>query len=288
MRFLTSVLVLFYLAVPLAVHAQDPNHDDQDKDDRLGDFEKAATDDSQKKDDTDGKKDDRSGKKHRHGGKHDDTDDEDAEDYGWFADLMIGMGKVTFFTVVGGGGISWVRVHGSSDPEWTSMAPPRITGEPGIPFFRLDAFYQDVESDIQAADVSGEIGYGPFAFQYRHTHYTQDRPDNDLDLSQILGLYRMSFTEYVEVDLGFGSMTLDGENRHSGFEFSVPVTIQPSPYLGGRFRPAWGYMTPNTVKDFTLVLTGSLRFASLQAGYRWVSAGGVSLNGPVVGIAFHF
>jgi hypothetical protein len=163
-----------------------------------------------------------------------------------------------------------------------------MTGEPVIPFFRLDAFYQDVESDVRAVDVSGELGYGPLAFQYRHTHYTQDRPDNDLDLGQALGLYRMSFSQYVEVDLGFGAMTLDGVNRRSGFEFTVPLTIQPSPYVGARFHPAWGYLSHNTIKDFTLLLTGSLRFASLEAGYRWVSVGGVSLDGPVIGAAFHF
>lgn len=271
--FLPLLLAVLCLGIPRAAFSQEP--DPRDDDDRLGDFEGAATDDD---DDSDSQDKD----KHKH--HHDDDDDDDA----WVGELVFQMGEAAVMSVVAGGGISWVRVHGSSDPEWAGMASPRMTGEPVIPFFRLDAMYQNVESDIQAADVSGEIGYGPFAFQYKHTRYTQNHPDNDLDLSRALGLYRMSFSQYVEVDLGFGSMTLDGVNRRSGFAFTVPLTVQPSPYLGARFQPAWGYLGANTVKDITLLATGSLRFATLEMGYRWVSAGGVSLNGPVIGAAFHF
>jgi hypothetical protein len=277
--FVLLLLAALYLLSPLPGYAQDPEPAD---DDHLGDFEDAATDDDADKDkdqnkDQD-KEHDKNHKKHKH---HDDDGD------GWAGEAFLQFTETAFLSVFAGGGASWVRVHGSGDPEWAEMAPPRLTGEPVIPFFRMDAYYQNVESDVTAVDVSGELGYGPFAFQYRQTHYTQKRPDNDLDLSQILGVYRMSFSQYLEVDLGFGSMTLDGVGRNSGFEFTVPVVVQPSPYVGARFRPAWGYLG-DTVKDMTLVATGSVRFVSLQMGYRWVSAGGVSLNGPVIGAAFHF
>lgn len=82
-------------------------------------------------------------------------------------------------------------------------------------------------------------------------------------------------------------MVVEGEGERSGFSLTLPLRIQFSRYFGLSFRPSWGWISSNTISDIELGLAGSLRFVSINAGYRWVSAGSASLNGPMIGAAFH-
>jgi hypothetical protein len=97
----------------------------------------------------------------------------------------------------------------------------------------------------------------------------------------------MSFSQYVEIDVGLGQMIVRGEGESSGFSLALPLRIQFSRYFGLSFRPAWGWISSNTISDVELGLSGSLRFVSLNAGYRWLSAGSASLDGPMIGLSFH-
>ena len=94
-----------------------------------------------------------------------------------------------------------------------------------IPVVCLELRYQHVESDVSALDGRAEIGYGPVGLAVRGTHYAEESPADELDIVQWHGLYRMSFTEYVGIDIGFGSMTLHGDKRSSGLSMTVPVRI---------------------------------------------------------------
>ncbi len=164
---------------------------------------------------------------------------------------------------------------------------PRELGEPLIPFFQLSAGYQHVDSDVSAANTRLEAGYGPVAFDVNWTRYKEDGVDNDLDLSEWYALYRMSFAQYLEVDLGLGTMVIAGERQRSGLSMTTPVRIQPVRNLGIAIRPAWAWIDENTISDVELTLSASVWFASLDAGYRRVKAGSSTLDGPVVSLVFH-
>lgn len=91
----------------------------------------------------------------------------------------------------------------------------------------------------------------------------------------------MSFGPYVETDLGFGSLTLQGDDTTSSFLFSVPVLIHPDKHWGLEFRPAWS----DRVSDYDLAALLTWRYASVKAGYRWVNSPHASLNGPYIGLS---
>jgi|GEM_PF-1395706 len=193
---------------------------------------------------------------------------------------LAGLMLLIFFY---GGGSSWERM----DPSATNIEP-RQPGEPALPLVRFDLSYQDVESDVYAVDGRLELGYGPFGLEYRQTRYEESSPDTDLDLIQIHGLYRMTFSKHVELDLGFGAMILDGEDRSSGFSFSCPLRVRFTDMWGVEGKAGWAIIHDNTVSDYDLDVLFTLGYASIHAGYRWVDSGNADLNGPYAGLSLHY
>ncbi len=160
----------------------------------------------------------------------------------------------------------------------------RAPGEPVIPFTRMDLHLQHIASNLFAVDSRAEFGYGPVGLTVRHTAYRESDPKDTLSVTQAAFLYRMSFSKYVEVDIGIGQGFISGEGRHVGLLATFPIQVQTGRPLGFQFRPAFY----QGVEDYDLGLLFTRPFSSYQAGYRWVEAGESRLNGPYIGASFHY
>ncbi|MCK4739880.1 MAG: hypothetical protein KAT46_08015 [Deltaproteobacteria bacterium] len=164
----------------------------------------------------------------------------------------------------------------------------RKDGDALIPFARIDLSVQDVASDVVAFDARAEFGYGAFGAQVRRTTFNEENTKDVLDLLQSHILYRISPVEQFEVDLGLGTVTLNGGEVHSGVSFTMPVMVRFHEYLGFEYRPAWASINGNHIEDYDYALIIGSRFASLRAGYRIVQSWNNSLEGPYLGLALHF
>ena len=182
-------------------------------------------------------------------------------------------------TLLYGGVSSLQRVSEFDAPDPDVI--PRTLGEPLIPFARMDVAYQAVESDVESLDVRGEVGYGPVGIHLDFTRYWEETPADDLNLIRVLGLYRMSLGPHVEADLGFGVLTVRGDETTSKFLFSLPIAVHPSKYWGMELRPAWA----DRISDYDVAVMLTRDFVSLKGGYRWVRSPNESLNGPYVGLS---
>jgi hypothetical protein len=233
-----------------------------------------------------------------HANRHEDNDTSDDEDAGIGASIAAavgtGMFKMTLFGLGYGGATSWYRVREAEPgqapaPGMAEMYIPYIPREPGeplIPFVALNAGYQNVESDVNAMNARLEAGYGPVAVFASWTRYQEDHPDVEMDLVEVYGLYRMSFGEHVEIDMGIGTMDLSGAAERSGMSMTTPLKIQPTPRFGLAFRPAWGWMEEGSISDYELVASVGLPYVALNGGYRWLKNGDASLDGPIVDLQF--
>lgn len=245
---------------------------------KLDDFEQGAT--KKSKCDPTGRdcdKDDKDDKDHK-----DDKDYEgDADDLsiaGFLADVFVNVFQV-------GGMNSWDRVQAVEPDPVPSPVGRRQLGEFTTPFLRLDAVYQDIESDVDAMDYRAELGYGPVAVHYNLTHLNEDDPDDALVLHRLYGMYRMSFGSRFEWDFGAGILTIDGDDRNTGFSFTMPLIAKFIDWLGAEFRPAWSVVNDNNIHEYDLGLLLGKQYANVKAGYRWISAGAESLNGPYAGLS---
>ncbi len=220
-----------------------------------------------------------------------DTTSSYSSDSGGGSGWAMLFAEVFYMTFIYGGASSINRMRPPDAVDAESPIeglPVKNKGEPVIPYLRLDAFYQDTSSSVQAIDGRIEVGWGPIGLQYRHTRYDEDRPDDSMDVSQWHVLYRMSFSQFVEVDMGFGSMTLKGNREYSAFSFTLPVQVRTPWGIGVEYRPAWSTINGNSVRDHTLSAGYGLRFVSASIGYRWFNVGDASLQGPFIGASLYF
>lgn len=177
---------------------------------------------------------------------------------------------------------SWYRVASPAKCREMGMTMRHI-GDPTLPILRMEADYRYVSTDVRAIDLRFECGFGPLGVQYNTTNYQEQYPTDSLTISQIYGLFRISPSPAWEVDLGFGSMILDGNKRTVKDSFTLPILYHPrNSHVGFEIRPAWA----SRLQDYdaaALFTTGSF---SLKAGYRAVLSPHDSLSGPYVGAAF--
>jgi hypothetical protein len=213
------------------------------------------------------------------------TSDKDSDDDEGFWDSIF---RGIFDTVIAGAGkISWYRVKGARN-ENSQFIKPRQPGEELIPFFRIDSQYQHVSDDVSAIDLRAEGGYGPIGVQVRNTHYREKSPDYRLDLTQVYGLYRMSFGNNVEVDFGLGPATLKGKSHNNGTSVTLPFLVNAGEWIGFEFRPSWTYINNNQVTDYDFAMDLHYRYTAMRLGYRFLHSEHRSLDGPYIGVSFRF
>ncbi|MCM0080538.1 hypothetical protein L4X63_02940 [Geomonas sp. Red32] len=241
----------------------------------LGDFEKDATKDDQTEQSS----------RHKHGHHDDDSSSSSSDSDG--SEVAEAIVAVLLGGFVYGGMESWYRATGTAPETHGNVSPPepRPIGSALIPILRVDLAYQPVEHHVDALDVLAQVGYGPVAAQVRHTSYWEGPTSDTMSQTQVHALYRMSFGSHFETDLGFGALVLDGKQTTSGFSFTMPVLIHPSPNFGLEFRPSWSDLNGNTIEDYDMAVLMGAGPCSLKLGYRWFMSENVTLKGPEVGLS---
>jgi hypothetical protein len=197
------------------------------------------------------------------------------------------FGEVLGFLFVYPGLVTLARVHESENAEFVDIEL-REKGSPDIPFIRADINYQRVSSKIDGFDGRLLAGYGPIGIQYRHTHYIEENPNNSLNLIQMHGLYRISWSEKFELGLGFGGTILDGNSQSGGFSMTYPISYFPFKSIGLNFTPTWSWIHGNMVSDYDESITYVHKFISVRLGYRRNRVGDEILEGPCFGVTYHY
>jgi len=203
---------------------------------------------------------------------------------GLWGGLTDNIVTVVPWIVVGGGIYSWERVTAVD----TNDVNPRRPNEPLIPFFRAEVSALAVSGDIEARTGRVEAGYGPVAVEVDLLSFEEGATGDELEIRRICGLYRMSFGRQIEVDLGIGSLTLEGENKTSELAYTVPVLVYPADWWGIEFRPAWAEFEGSTLEDYDLGLFLNWKGISFKAGYRWLQSDHEDLSGPYLGLAYRY
>jgi hypothetical protein len=194
-----------------------------------------------------------------------------------------GFEDIFYYGMAYGGISSWERVNRASLNNDLSEMYMREAGEVLIPFLRIDASYQKVKSDVDALNYSVDGGYGPIGIRFAGAHFKEQNPDDTMDITQIYGLYRMSYGGMVEIDIGVGSFSICGEHEVR-FSFTIPVLVHPSKYLGFEFRPVWA----ENISEYDVGVFSGVRYVSFKTGYRWLSGPAMTLDGPYAGLTVHF
>lgn len=155
-------------------------------------------------------------------------------------------------------------------------------------FIRLDAAYQNVETDVWALDFFGEAGYDRIGIILKDTEYYEDEPSDELRILYFLGFLKFGIEEILIAGAGVGGIIVEGDTAQSGYAFALPVRIRASKYFGAEFLGIWSSVNDNPIKDYDIGAVAGHENISAKAGYRWVMTENESLNGPYAGITVRF
>ncbi len=192
----------------------------------------------------------------------------------------------------------YVALHIDDQTEETKLKYEihlRELGDPQLPYARLDGSYQYISSNVSANDYRLALGYGPFAFKVNQTQYTELSPKDSLDLTRLYITYRMS-SGATQIDIGMGRLVIDGNDRSKLFYSTLPIRFHVKSLISTKLWPAWLSNTgiefkpawSGNISDYDLGLFYHFKFASVKAGYRWLSTDTQSLSGPYAGITVFY
>ncbi len=163
-----------------------------------------------------------------------------------------------------------------------------IPGNPIMPIARFDFAWQAVEDDVTAYDYGLELGYSALALRGRMTHYMEDDPNDTLDLSSLMLLWRIPLTQNMELDAGFGGAELDGMDSQTGFDFSLALRgWVPDHHVGFEYRGEF-IDIGDGLSSHEIGVLMHVKWFAVRGGYRWTHSSGDSLDGPFAGAALTF
>lgn len=181
------------------------------------------------------------------------------------------------------------------------LRPNHQYGQAVMPYVRVDANWQYIDSDNDAIDGRLELGYKVAAFHVRTTSYADALADLDQTVNQYYAVLRYGgewpelFPGTAEIAIGIGVAQHNGDlSDDSSAALTFPLKYHPTDWLGVEFRPAW-YQADFAgiefdIGDYDLSASLGYRWVQLRAGYRWLwfSSIGHMLDGPYAGVSFSF
>lgn len=212
----------------------------------------------------------------------------------WDSDTMWGrlgadfVGSLIWVSLVAPGQASWARTAGDMDRLTEFDMEPRQPGDPLLPLVRFDFAHFDLQSNVEALDFRLQAGYGPFAVEINPTFYKEQAPAANLDLYRIWGLYRLTYHNRIEVNLGVGAIVLDGNETNTGFSYTTPVLVRPYDWLLLEFRPIWSEIKGSSIDEYEIGALLNWQNIAVKGGYRWTRSPNVSLNGPFFGLSIRY
>ncbi len=216
----------------------------------------------------------------------------DDDDESLLGAILHGIFRILFLDHADDDESAYSDGHSRVRPESRERGPSRIYSPPYNPVLRpsirLDAAYQNVQSDVRAIDFRAEGGFDFLALQGCFTYYNEENPSDELWLNYVHGLLRLSLGEHLSIQPGAGAVILAGNNRNSGFSLTLPILIYPQDSVGFEFRPTWSWIHNNTINDYDAGLVLGSRNAAFRAGYRWVHSDNETLEGVYMGLTVRF
>ncbi len=205
-----------------------------------------------------------------------------------FSDALFEALFTGLFEVIGEGVESTMaRINPRPDGPYKDIEP-RQTGAPDLPFFRFDVANQHINSGVSGWDGRAELGYGALGLQLRQTRYAEKNTEDNLDITYVQGLFRLSGSRYFETCVGLGEIILVGQERNSGTSLVYALNIYPIKELEVRISPAWSTINDHRVSDYDGSIGYVRDYYSVRIGYRRMRAAEDVLAGPYFGAAFYY
>lgn len=162
----------------------------------------------------------------------------------------------------------------------------RKEGDPILPTIRLSSQWLSASGDINAQLYRAEAGYGFIGVSFSQNNLQEN--GDSLALSNALVHYRMSFGNNFSWDLAFGSGKMNGNQKHSGSVFAMPMRYRYNKDWHFEYYPVWTDYKNGSLAEHQFSFNYHYKHLGATLGYKTWSAGSTSVDGVFTGLYLSF
>ena len=163
----------------------------------------------------------------------------------------------------------------------------RRHGDPILPKFALSSHWLAASHNVSAQQNRVELGLGFLGVS--HTQNTLNEPGDTLTLSNTLVHYRMSAGNNFSWDLAWGKGKMNGNQKHTGDVFAMPIRLRMTPDVHLEYYPVWSSYNGGALSEHQLSINWQAnKYAGITAGYKKWSAGPTTIEGIFTGLNFSY
>ena len=162
----------------------------------------------------------------------------------------------------------------------------RTDGDPMLPAIRLSSQWLSGAGGINAQLYRAEAGYGPVGISYSQNKLQED--GDDLTLSNLLVHYRMSIGNDFSWHLAYGRGKMNGNQKHDGSVFSMPVRYRFHKDWHFEYYPVWSSYNGGSLSEHQFSFNYHYNYVGATLGYKTWSAGATAVDGLFTGLYLSF
>lgn len=175
----------------------------------------------------------------------------------------------------------------TEEGEVISLEAGRELGSQFLPIARFDYSFGYLNRGVTLQDYDIELGAAFLSTNYKRSVFFEDSNGDRLAINQNFINYRLSYTKYVQITLGWGNYQIDGRNKTDSGAFKWGVGIYPEGNYGFEVDlVSTDY--PLSVEDSEYSIHYDGNYWALRAGYRILETPVTSLNGFFTGFSLSF
>lgn len=162
----------------------------------------------------------------------------------------------------------------------------RSKGDPILPTVRLSSQWLYADENINAQLYRAEIGYGFFGMSFSQNNLQES--GDTLSISNTLVHYRMSFGNNFSWDLAFGRGKMNGNQKHDGSVFAMPIRYRYNRDWHFEYYPVWSSYEGGSLAEHQFSFNYHYQHMGATVGYKTWSAGTTTVDGLFTGLYLSF
>ena len=162
----------------------------------------------------------------------------------------------------------------------------RVKGDPLLPTLRASThgLYSGNNTNAQLNRI--EAGYSFLRISYSQNILNED--GDQLKLVNTLIHYRMSFHNDFTWDFAYGRGKMNGNQKHDGSVFAMPIRLRFHPDWHFEYYPVWSSYKGGSLAEHQFSFNYHYKYIGANFGYKTWSAGNASVDGLFAGVYLSF
>lgn len=162
----------------------------------------------------------------------------------------------------------------------------RVQGDPLVPMLRASSHWLYSGNNIDAQLNRIEAGYSFLGISYSQNILNED--GDELKLANTLIHYRMSFHNDFSWDFAYGRGKMNGNQKHDGSVFAMPIRFRFKPDWHFEYYPVWSSYKGGSLSEHQFSVNYHYKYIGATVGYKTWSAGTASVDGFFTGLYLSF